>query len=88
MSAVQTTQFKLVLERFKHDLSDPERADFQFTSLNDLKVALDGIQKRQTSERRLQAMDRLNRFLEAMENYDKVIKVFLNSTEFLAFVWV
>jgi PAS domain-containing protein len=80
--------FFLTLGRFKANLTERERTDFQSTTLNDLHVAIQGIQDRQALERRLQGMQRLERFLEAMKEYDKVIRIFVNSSEILAFVWV
>src|SRR2546429_8293784 len=84
----QAVSFSLALEKFKADLSDKEKVDFQFTTLYDLHVAIEKIQKKQASERRLKGMNRLERFLEAMTQYDKVIQVFVNSSRILAFVWV
>jgi hypothetical protein len=33
-------------------------------------------------------MSKLERFLEGMKEYDKVVSVFLNTSAILAFVWV
>jgi len=86
--STQAVAFSLVLERFKTTLTDDEKSEFQFTTLDDLQQTMDSIQKRHTTERKLRAMDRLSRFLEAMAEYDKVIQVFVNASQHLAFVWV
>lgn len=85
---VQATSFQLVLERFKASLTDKEKSQFGATTLHDLHIAIETIQKQQASEKRLQGMHRLEVFLEGMKEYDKVIQVFLNSGMMLAFVWV
>jgi hypothetical protein len=84
----QGTSFHLAVERFRTTLSDKEKREFGATTLSDLHVAIEKIQKRQASEKKLQSMRRLERFLEGMKEYDKVISVFLNSSQVLAYVWV
>lgn len=80
--------FHLVLEKFKASLTDKEKDRFGVTTLDDLHIALETIQRKQVSERRLRGMERLEVFLEGMKEYDKVIQVFVNSTPLLAFIWV
>lgn len=88
MASSQATQFTLVLSKFKSDLSERQKNDFQFTSIDDLNVAIETIQRKQASERKLKAMQRLDRFLEGMRDFDKTIQTFVNSSVYLAFVWV
>lgn len=76
------------MEKFKASLTDKEKTQFKVTTLHDLHIAIESIQKRQATDRRLQGMQRLELFLEGMKEYDKVIQVFLNSSQILAFVWV
>ena len=85
---VQATSFYLVVENFKASLTDKEKAQFAVTSLHDLHLAIESIQKKQASEKRLRGMHRLEAFLEGMKEYDKVIQVFVNTSSLLAFVWV
>jgi hypothetical protein len=85
---IQATVFQLGLQKFKASLSDKERNEFMVTTLDDLKVAIETIQQKQRSERKLRAMSKLGRFLEGMQEYDKIVAVFLNTSEILAFVWV
>jgi hypothetical protein len=83
--------FQKALERFKHDhLNAAENEQFQFTDLASLKSAMKNIQDEQASNRnrKMLNMPRLRKFLEGMEQYEKLIEVFLNSSEFLPFVWV
>jgi hypothetical protein len=86
--AAQATAFYLVLEKFKATLTDREKRQFAATTIDDLNDAIETIQQRQRSEKKMRAMSRLERFLEGMKEYDKVVSVFLNTSEILAFVWV
>ncbi|KAF4631381.1 hypothetical protein G7Y89_g6756 [Cudoniella acicularis] len=79
--------FERVLEKFKVPLKKKDRDNFQMTTLPQLQKAIADIQKKQQSERRMQNMTRLGRFVEAMEEYWKVVEVFCNSSQFLPFIW-
>jgi hypothetical protein len=88
MATSRSSAFQHVLATFKAKL-DPELAsEFEITTIVDLKRALASIQHKHNSERRVRNMGRLSRFLDAMDQYGKVIEVFLNVTDVLAFVWV
>lgn len=85
---IQATAFQLALHKFKTSLSDNEKRQFGATTLHDLNIAIETIQQKQRSEKKLRAMGKLGRFLEGMKEYDKIVTVFLNTSELLAFVWV
>ncbi|EMD69111.1 hypothetical protein COCSADRAFT_130498 [Bipolaris sorokiniana ND90Pr] len=85
--AMHSTTFHLVLEKFKSGLSEKEKQQFATTTLNDVHVAIEKIQRKQQSDKRLRAMSRLELFLEGMKEYEKVVSVFLNTSAILAFVW-
>ncbi|KAF2116189.1 hypothetical protein BDV96DRAFT_645526 [Lophiotrema nucula] len=84
----QAAWFQHVLDKHKASLTDKERRQFQVATIEDLQVSIKAIQDQQESEKRLQAMGRLNVFLEGMKEYEKVVQVFVNTSEILAFVWV
>ncbi|KAF2492844.1 ankyrin [Lophium mytilinum] len=86
-SAVGTAQFNRVLSDFKHELSQDEVDDFKFINSDDLKKAVHRLQEQQKSEKRMQNLRRLSSFLEAMDQFDKVVSVFLNATDYLGFIW-
>jgi hypothetical protein len=85
---VNATAFERVLEEFKKDLKKKDKDNFQMTSLETLNQAIGEIQKQQQSERRMQNMTRLKRFIEAMAEYGKVIDTFCNGSQFVPFIWV
>ena len=80
--------FRKALDDFQFSLSQNDRDLFKYTTLADLQRSILEIQSKHASERKTKNMARLNSFLEAMEQYGKVIEVFLNASEFVAFVWV
>lgn len=80
--------FNKILASFKATLTQDESENFRFATLDDLKQTVAEIQAEQGSARRLQNLRRIDAFLEAMEQYDKVVQVFLNAADLLAFIWV
>lgn len=88
MAANQSGAFQHALASFKAKVDPKLASEFEMTTLPDLKRALASIQRKHVSERQLRNMGRLSRFLDAMDQYGKVIEVFLNVTDVLAFVWV
>jgi hypothetical protein len=69
-------------------LTQAELKDFSQTSLSELKRCIATIQNDQRASRKLRYLKRLGPFLETMERYGKIIEVFLNVSDVIAFVWV
>ena len=80
--------FQRALARFKSHLSPGEQEKFGATSLEDVQETIAQIQSAQGSKRKMRNLTRLKGFIEAMEQYGQIIEVFLNVSEFIAFVWV
>jgi hypothetical protein len=80
--------FERVLDDFKKELKKKDKDNFKMTSLDSLNQAIGEIQKKQQSERRMQNMTRLKKFIEAMNEYGKVVETFCNSSQFVPFIWV
>jgi hypothetical protein len=76
------------LTDFTNYLTNEQKDDFELSTLEDLQAEIDAIQKKQASEKKMRNLTRLRCYLEAMEEYGKVIEVFLNTSNFIAFVWV
>lgn len=85
---VTVAAFDRVLEEFKKDLKKKDKDNFQMTSLQELNKAIEDIQMKHQTQRRMQNMTRLKRFIEAMDEYGKVIETFCNSSQFIPFIWV
>ena len=80
--------FQRALARFKSHLSPAERERFGITSLEDVQKTILQIQNTQGSQSQMRNLTRIKAFVEAMEQYGKVVEVFLNTSSILAFVWV
>jgi len=79
--------FQAVLSDFKKRLTSKELQDFEFTTLQDVRETANRIQNEQEQSKTMMNMARLESFLEAMEQFEKVINVFVNASSFVAFVW-
>lgn len=79
--------FRTILTAFKKRLTPKEEEDFQFATLQDVHNAINRIQKEQAARYEMMNMARIQSFLEGMDQFGKVIEVFLNTSEFVAFVW-
>lgn len=91
-SAVQAArcEFEVILEDFvnKAQLTSKQVQDFEATNFNRLRSTIKGIQDEQESKKAMCYMRRLEPFLQTMEQYAKVVDVFVNTSQTLAFVWV
>jgi hypothetical protein len=79
--------FEVILEDFKSHLTPKERQDFQFVTLNDVRETALSIQREQEHLKTMMNMARLESFLEAMNQFGKVVDVFANANVIVAFVW-
>ena len=79
--------FLVALNKFKTRLNREEEVKFQFTSLDDVQDTIMRIQAAQHARKEMMNFTRIQSFLEAMKQFGAVVEVFLNTTEFLAFVW-
>ena len=82
------TTFAKALDRFRHKLTDEQKKAFQNTTLTDVKIEIQKVQERYGSTKKLRNMARLSKFLEAMEQLEQVVSIYLNVSSFVAFVWV
>ena len=81
------TIFERALRSFKAHLTPVEQNSFTGTTLEDVRLTIASIQKTQITERTNKNVARLRKFLEAIESYSKVLDVFVNINDFVAFVW-
>jgi hypothetical protein len=82
------TVFENALIKFRASLTEKQRRDFAPCTLKDVRAAIDEIQVRLGSQRRLRNMKRIAKFIEAMTQLGQVVEVFLNVGNTVAFVWV
>jgi hypothetical protein len=88
IASSKESEFTRTLREFEKNLTNEQRNDFKFSTLDDLRAAISIIQSKQASERKMRNFTRMRAFLEAIEQYGKVIEVFGNSSVFVAFIWV
>jgi len=80
--------FEDALREFKKQLPAKDLAYFEAVGLKDVEETIEKIELEQKAKKRMQNLTRIKPFLHAIEQYSKIIEVFLNATILLAFVWV
>lgn len=87
---MNSATFDAALTHFRSGagLTQDEENEFRQTSLEVLWREIAKLQKTQEQSRHLKYMRRLEPFLKSMEQYSKIIEVFLNVSDLIAFVWV
>jgi hypothetical protein len=79
--------FRSALTKFRARLTGPQLLDFQQTTYEQLCQEVIRIQHDQEKNKTMMNLPRLQSFLEAMHNFGKVIEVFLNVSDAVAFMW-
>lgn len=80
-----TAQSKFLLDARP---SQDEEERFKSTTLQNLREEIHRIQQKHAKSRSMKYMQRLEPFLFAMERYGKVVEIFVNSSDMVAFIWV
>lgn len=80
--------FNNAVARFRDSLTEDEKTKIRTTTMKDVELEINKIQIDQGSAKRLHNMSRLTRFVEAMSQIEKIVTVFLNASEVVAFIWV
>lgn len=75
------------IQKFRK-VAEEHGEQFSVASENDVKDQIEKIQDRYGSTKKLRSLGRLSRFLEAMNEIEKLVQIFLNVSEVVAFVWV
>lgn len=79
--------FQKALAGFRARLSKTELESFKISTIDDVKQTIVDIQARQEEKQESMNLSRILGFLEAMTQFGKVVEVFLNTSEILAFIW-
>lgn len=88
-----TSPFETALEEFmtelrKQGVSKRERDSFRIATLEELEMDLHKLQTEQHSNRKLRNMPRIRAFLEAMDQFGKVIELFCQVSGIVSSLWV
>jgi hypothetical protein len=87
ITSMPITTFERELKSFKARLTQSEQSNFTDTTIEELHLTVASIQKTQLSERTNKNITRLRTFLEAIESITKILDLFVNISDFVAFVW-
>jgi hypothetical protein len=90
MAANQSAESILndAFRKLKESVSASDAISFQKTELKDVWDAAEEIQSSQRQRQSLQAMRRIQPFLEILERYSRVIEILCNGTPYLPWIWV
>lgn len=80
--------FQNATDKFTKSLTAQQRQEFAACSLDDVRQSIVNIQEKRGNQKIMRNMARIQAFLEAMDQYRKVVESFLNCTPFLGYVWV
>jgi len=80
--------FEDALSDFRKGLSKKELAQFQWVDFKDVEETIKGIERDQKMKKKMQNLARIKPFLEGMRQYGKIIEVFLNTSNIIAYIWV
>ncbi|KAL8837871.1 MAG: hypothetical protein Q9170_002346 [Blastenia crenularia] len=81
--------FSRSLKAFKDRLSGQDIDTFELATYEDLKTAVDNIQKEQSQRKGLRNLNKIRPLLEFLQQYSRVIEQFVNAkADLLAFVWI
>ena len=89
MASPELSTFEKILASFQKRLSSQDLELFRVTTFNDLKVAVNTIQKEQAARKGLRNLNKIKPFLDGLSQYSGVLEVFLQAKpDILAFIWV
>jgi len=80
--------FEDALSDFRKGLSKKEIVQFQWVDFKDVEETIRGIEHDQKMKKKMQNLARIKPFLEGMKQYGKIIEVFLNTSNIIAYIWV
>lgn len=83
-----TTIFEEALRDFKKGLSKKELGYFESVDLQDVEHTIKKIEFDQKQRKKMQNLARIKPFLDTMKQYGKIIEVFLNNSDIIAYIWV
>lgn len=84
----QTTAFETALAEFQSEITPKDKHKFVNTTYGHVKAEIEGIQTKLMRQRRGKHLMRLKSFLEAIDQFGKVLEVFGNASLLVAFIWV
>ncbi|KAJ4024767.1 hypothetical protein NW761_011566 [Fusarium oxysporum] len=87
MASNQQTSFERSLDLFRRELSDDQIKQMNGVNQNTLNDTIQATQNILGRRNDLCKLTRVQRFLHAMEHVEKLVAIFLNASDFVAFIW-
>ncbi|KAF5620266.1 heterokaryon incompatibility protein het-E-1 [Fusarium sp. NRRL 52700] len=87
MSTNHQTSFEKSLDSFRRELSDDQIKQMDGVNRKTLNDTIQATQNILGRRNDLCKLTRIQRFLHAMEHIEKLVTIFLNASDFVAFVW-
>ncbi|KAL9562958.1 hypothetical protein ACKAV7_012909 [Fusarium commune] len=87
MAANQQTSFEKSLDLFRRELSDDQIKQIDGANQKTVTDTIQEIQNKLGRRKDLCKLTRVQRFLHAMEHIEKLVTIFLNASDFVAFIW-
>ncbi|TXB99680.1 hypothetical protein FocTR4_00013722 [Fusarium oxysporum f. sp. cubense] len=87
MASNQQTSFERSLDLFRRELSDDQIKQMDGVSQKTLDDTIQATQNILGRRNDLCKLTRIQRFLHAMEHVEKLVTIFLNASDFVAFIW-
>ncbi|KAG4254580.1 hypothetical protein FPRO03_06920 [Fusarium proliferatum] len=87
MATNSQTSFEKSLDLFRRELSDDQIKQMDGVNQETLKATIQATQNILGRRNDLCKLSRVQRFLHAMEHVEKLVSIFLNASDFVAFVW-
>lgn len=88
MATNPQTSFERSLDLFRRELSDDQIKQMDGANQETLNDTIQATQNILGRRNDLCKLTRIQRFLHAMEHIEKLVTIFLNASDFVAFVWV
>lgn len=79
--------FTRAISKFRARLTGNQLVEFKSTTYEELCKELSRIERDQDARKETMNLRRIQTCLEVMEQFSKVIEVFLNASDMVAFVW-
>ena len=76
------------VDKFRASLTRPQREKFKSCDLSAVNNAVKEVENTLGGLRKNPRMHRARRFIEGMSHLSKVVEVFLNVSDVIAFIWV
>ncbi|KAJ0139250.1 Uncharacterized protein HZ326_17813 [Fusarium oxysporum f. sp. albedinis] len=87
MASNQQTSFERSLHLFRRELSDDQIKQMDGVNRKTLNDTIQATQNILGRRNDLCKLTRVQRFLHAMEHIEKLVTIFLNASDFVAFIW-